>query len=136
MDDMTDNLVDNLLICPLCCGPAVPLGRLGDNHWFRCRCCGMEFPLLRRGPKTLPINQRKGELNVNMYELQEVIARYCPEQLPLLTDFWGRWPVGEVATSMIAALQKSADWWRVHGYIEQAESLEAASAAIKREMTY
>ena len=29
--------------CPMCAGPAVPLGVLGHNLWLRCRNCGAEF---------------------------------------------------------------------------------------------
>lgn len=29
--------------CPICCGPAGPLGGLGNLVWFVCRDCGMQF---------------------------------------------------------------------------------------------
>lgn len=36
--------------CPACGGPAVPLGRLGDADWNRCRDCGTDYcATMRRG---------------------------------------------------------------------------------------
>jgi tRNA(Ile2) C34 agmatinyltransferase TiaS len=29
--------------CPVCPGHGVPLGRLGQLRWYRCRDCGIDF---------------------------------------------------------------------------------------------
>jgi hypothetical protein len=29
--------------CPLCCGKASFLGRLGRKLWYKCRSCGIEY---------------------------------------------------------------------------------------------
>lgn len=31
--------------CPTCGGDAAELGGLGRLTWYRCVCCGMEFPM-------------------------------------------------------------------------------------------
>lgn len=35
--------MDDTIDCPVCGGPATPLGVLGNRAHFRCRDCGMTF---------------------------------------------------------------------------------------------
>jgi len=32
-----------MLACPVCHGPGVLMGTLGNRDHYRCRCCGMDY---------------------------------------------------------------------------------------------
>ncbi len=37
---------DDYVLCPVCGGPASPMGALGNRHYFRCRNCGLDHSVL------------------------------------------------------------------------------------------
>lgn len=42
---------DDYVLCPVCGGPALPMGALGNRYYFRCRHCGMEHSVLITAPQ-------------------------------------------------------------------------------------
>jgi len=57
--------------CPICDGPPVVLGQLGNLLWMRCRNCGMEYSLKQLARKALKI----GPKNVRRVSSQPLCER-------------------------------------------------------------
>ena len=55
--DEYDDEGDEAPSCPMCSGPGVPLGKLGNRQHYRCRNCGMDFS--HEDEKTTPAPKPK-----------------------------------------------------------------------------
>lgn len=63
-------------------------------------------------------------------EVEQIIATYTNDMLPLWADKWSRWPVPGPAHKIAARLRESAAFWTKQGMEETADALLTAAETI------
>lgn len=79
--DSADDFESDLPSCPMCSGPGMSMGALGNREHFRCQSCGMDFSFSR--PASAPAPQRESKVRISG---SHVFAIADARSLPLLRD--------------------------------------------------
>ena len=69
---------------------------------------------------------------LSYHDVYDVIATYAGRELPMFADGWNRFPVGNIARHLVAALRAQEKFWTGRGDGSVARLIGAAADEIER----